>query len=765
MTQPSSDSPTQNKPPDHILSSTGSLSKSSLTSSASSLSPSTSILFSAATNRSSAPTSSNSRSSSSRKGQASIPPLSSSSSNSTNSSTGNAKLESIIQFNITTNDNEKLKEELKFWKSLVKYQQDAEEPPPLVIDIYLETNEPELLQEGDNNRGWHKLDFGIQQNDVQRILIESWTLSLNHPFPDYPVDLPNLYKKSIVFFRSLHSLVRILPGHSLFQRSRLRDGEFLLGYRLSTARSNRKDEVSLDHALTSVDTIQLHEFKELSTPLGTFKVKLLFREHCQFNTQDKSTLDGVDVDENFFTPTMTKYRLENSKEKAAPQPSPLPVFPTASSATSGKSRLQSYRGAATAAATTANRTTYYPMNTASSSTSTSSNNNSNASQLERRISAPLVSPFKSPSLSSSPQAELMFTSHSRSNTPERSKLESESFGRKPEFSSSFEKFFVKGNNSGGSYTSASSGHHIRRIGSCNNESEEDEENLEEFMRFITARQDLKLFQQQTSQLIFSPTAANKKTSDVLNYHANHEDTTRSLSHFRNIQETHAILSDSMTFNQQQIKPQPQQTENSYESTSSSSLTKGLNLPAIPSPLHNTESATHPTAVSGEIPYDRYPTDIVIYSPLKNRQAPPPPHPPKMPIHQTRRISGSGGSGGTMDDDDSLVFKMSELNEYGENAPSCDPYSNNFCYGSNHDDYLQRLKLAAAMNDDGDMQSIARRAASIGGTPNSAVNAVAMCASSDASSKSDPIVSNSIKFKAIQQDQGTKITRRLFYGES
>ncbi|KAI8642244.1 autophagy-related protein 13-domain-containing protein [Parasitella parasitica] len=436
MTKPSSDSSNQNKAPDPITKSTGSLSKSSVTSSTASLSPSTSILFSAATNRSSAPTSSSNRNSSYRQGQSSNPPISSSSSISTSSATRNAKLESIIQnlytktaqtiiqarvpstkntsgknklnkwFNITTNDNEKLKEELKFWKSLIKYQQDAEEPQPLVIDIYLETSEPQLLQEGDDNRGWHRLDFGIQQNDIQRILIESWTLSLNHPLPDYPVDLPNLYKRSIVFFRSLHSLVRILPSHSLFERLRLREGEISLGYRLSTTRSNRKDEISLDHALTSSDTIQLHEFKELSTPLGTFKLKLLFREHCQFDTKEESKLDGIDVDEHFFTPTMTKYRLENSKEKAAPPPSPVPLFSTAASTASGKSRLKPSRGAATAT-TTANRTAYYLTNTGSSSSSVSSNNNSNASQLERRISAPLVSPFKSPSLSSSPQAELM----------------------------------------------------------------------------------------------------------------------------------------------------------------------------------------------------------------------------------------------------------------------------------------------------------------------------------------------------------------------
>lgn len=103
MTKPFPNSPKQNKPPDPIMASTGSLSRSSLASSAASLSPSTSILLSAAANRASAPTgssssSSNRSSSNYRKGQPPIIPLSSSSSISTSSSSNrNAKLESIIQ--------------------------------------------------------------------------------------------------------------------------------------------------------------------------------------------------------------------------------------------------------------------------------------------------------------------------------------------------------------------------------------------------------------------------------------------------------------------------------------------------------------------------------------------------------------------------------------------------------------------------------------------------------------------------------------------
>jgi hypothetical protein len=237
----------------------------------------------------------------------------------------------------------------------------------------------------------------------------------------------------------------------------------------------------------------------------------------------------------------------------------------------------------------------------------------------------------------------------------------------------------------------------------------------------------------------------------------------------------------MSFSQQQLKQpqqpqQPQQTEYSYESSSSSSLTKGLNLPIIPSPLHNTESVVHPTTTnnkmsrnSNDLFFNRHSEDVVTYSPLKNRQAPPPPPPPKMPMQQ-HRISSSSGSGGALDDDDSLVFKMSELSEFDENEPS-GVHNSSFYYGSNRNDYLQKLKMATALNDDDDddTHSKMRRAVSTGGTPNSTINAAALfdvsTKHSDSSSKSDPVGLSNNKFKTIQQDQGTKITRRLFYGES
>lgn len=74
-------------------------------------------------------------------------------------------------------------------------------------------------------------------------------VSIRHPFPEHAVDLPSLYKRSIVFFRSLHSLARLLPTYDLYRKLyKISDpsSPLSIGYRLSTASSQQKDtEISL----------------------------------------------------------------------------------------------------------------------------------------------------------------------------------------------------------------------------------------------------------------------------------------------------------------------------------------------------------------------------------------------------------------------------------------------------------------------------------------------------------------------------------------
>ena len=83
----------------------------------------------------------------------------------------------------------------------------------------------------------------------------------SHPMPNFPVDLPNLYKRSIVFFRSLHSLVRLLPSHTLYHQLNVPDGEISMAYRLSAHKIHTPNEVGFGKLLESC--ITLHKTQEI----------------------------------------------------------------------------------------------------------------------------------------------------------------------------------------------------------------------------------------------------------------------------------------------------------------------------------------------------------------------------------------------------------------------------------------------------------------------------------------------------------------------
>jgi hypothetical protein len=81
-------------------------------------------------------------------------------------------------------------------------------------------------------------------------------LFLRNTVPSHTVDLPNLYKKSIVFFRSLQSLVSLLPAFQLRDRLIGSDSGMTLGYRLRKNHVQRFDEIpygKLNHELTKCD--------------------------------------------------------------------------------------------------------------------------------------------------------------------------------------------------------------------------------------------------------------------------------------------------------------------------------------------------------------------------------------------------------------------------------------------------------------------------------------------------------------------------------
>ncbi|KAI8093847.1 autophagy-related protein 13-domain-containing protein [Halteromyces radiatus] len=621
-------------------------------------------------------------------------------------------------FNIATEDIDLLRDELKYWRTLA-IQSLEEEPPPMIIDIYLDTSkltQNQSLMVIDDNLRRNRVDLCENNDDyrIQRILIETWVLTLNHPLPDFPVDLPNLYKRSIVFFRSLHSLVRLLPAYNLHRRLRKfnDDRDLAIGYQFSPRNIRRHDEISLDTSILEGDArnpTKSYTFTDIMTPLGTFKLQVNYRRNCDFKIEDseRDISDRfVDMDEQFFTPTIEKYQQGYHTPS---RPRPLSMHDSRSSILSEMAQLKE---APTISPTTSTSTSSrYSQPTAeysdpreivqqrqrhssivprqsplsssplnrdskgSTGTSIEPSISTSSTPVSRRTSVPAFSPFKSPSLSSSPQADNMLTGFKTSSSSEKAKSSgvessSGSFGRKIEFSSSFDKYRSSPSrlDSGGTSMtrrwSRNSDH-----SSINLFSEMEDTDLEEFVRFVGVKQELKLFQGRTSgtptisasQLMesgqpSSPTSESSSSMGASGYGTGSiYRSKKALSHFQNLRETHNSLSESVTSSmmamgiggdgddvtgtqqqQQQQQSEPIGMTSGVSPSSSSSSTGRSYQPVIPSPLHAEQHSISPVRIPRSLPPQLSHTGLSS-SPSPS---PPPPHGSISPTTRPRRHRSS-----------------------------------------------------------------------------------------------------------------------------
>ncbi|KAI9304061.1 autophagy-related protein 13-domain-containing protein [Cunninghamella echinulata] len=574
-------------------------------------------------------------------------------------------------FNIATEDIEILKDELKYWRTLA-IQSTEVEPPPMIIDIYLDTSklaQNQALMVTDETLRRNRVDLGTSQTNaaygVQRILIETWTLTLNHPLPDFPVDLPNIYKRSIVFFRSLHSLVRLLPAYNLHRKlQKFNDShELSIGYQFTPRNVRRHDEISLETPILNSDArnpTKSYSFTDIMTPLGTFKLQVNYRRNCDFKVEDSEcdiSARFVDMDEHYFTPTITKYQQEyNIKNRPASMydtrsvtgKAEQVVIPT-SSTSSGSSKT-SYSSSSNPREIV-QRQRYSITSTSRHSPVPSSplHRDSKDYNLEpiistlntsvsRRTSVPAFSPFKSPSLSSSPQAENLMSGFKNNTSVDKTKPSSStesgsgSFGRKIEFSSSFDKY-----KSSPSRVDMGGTSMTRRLSrnsdqsSINILSEMGDTDLEEFVKFIGAKQDLKLFQPKltptpstSSQLGDSTQQQQTGTSPISESNSSIGTSggygtgsvyksKKALSHFQNLRETHNNLSESLTTSMIAMglniggssssndQNEPMITMTGVSPGSSSSSTSRSYQPIIPSPLHAEQNSSSPVRIPRSLP--------------------------------------------------------------------------------------------------------------------------------------------------------------------
>ncbi|KAI7856387.1 autophagy-related protein 13-domain-containing protein [Circinella umbellata] len=245
-------------------------------------------------------------------------------------------------FNMNTREYpDSLRSELKYWITRA-FVSPITQPPPLIIEIYLDISNIPLGKQLALKNGWKIIDLDFISSSSssniipkKRIILENWILTLNHPLPTQTLDLGNVYKRSILFFRTLYAFTRLLPLYQNTFKERTmsnvtatEDQQFIIdniGYRLTSSINNKKeDEISLDEGPNSNTTIT-QDLDSIVTPLGTLGLQVHYRANCDFiihdpldiNTigsqqqQPDSSAQLMDLDYNYFTPTIAKYTDNN----------------------------------------------------------------------------------------------------------------------------------------------------------------------------------------------------------------------------------------------------------------------------------------------------------------------------------------------------------------------------------------------------------------------------------------------------------------------
>lgn len=212
------------------------------------------------------------------------------------------------------------------WKNCGGYQN---RPPALTIETYLDisnlTNNQSLVIVDDNGKRWDVLDSlnnssgssdGSSRKRNTEVILERWKVELKdmpgETIADFGSMLPTVYKKSIVFFRSLYSTAKMVPTWR-FARSLGKNGTTTNSLRINCRVLSGDIAPSRFDALTHPlyenggDVTKNVFLGTTDTPVGQISAEVTYRNDCNFRIDDSESILSsrfMGVDEDFFRPSL-----------------------------------------------------------------------------------------------------------------------------------------------------------------------------------------------------------------------------------------------------------------------------------------------------------------------------------------------------------------------------------------------------------------------------------------------------------------------------
>ncbi|TVY40507.1 Autophagy-related protein [Lachnellula subtilissima] len=231
-------------------------------------------------------------------------------------------------FQIETDDTTAFRDDLSIWRTSGGFEN---RPPPLILETYLDTSaltsRHSLVIVDDNGKRWDVLealnnssgssDGGSRiRKRNNEVVLERWRIELKgsprERTYDFASTLPTVYKKCIVFFRSLYATAKFTPAwkfakalaksgatNNLLQvKCRILNGDVPPSRfdALTHPLCDNGGPVTTDYFLGTTDT-----------PAGHFSAEVSYRNDCNFRVDDSETMLSsrfMGVDEHYFAPSI-----------------------------------------------------------------------------------------------------------------------------------------------------------------------------------------------------------------------------------------------------------------------------------------------------------------------------------------------------------------------------------------------------------------------------------------------------------------------------
>jgi len=256
---------------------------------------------------------------------------------------------SRLQFQIETDEIEEFREDLRVFKNSGSFEN---RPPPMIIETYLDasglSSSQSLVIVDERGKRWDVLEAlkssesssedirrqNQQRNQSAEVVLERWRVELKClPIVDnqeFGPNLPTIYKRSIVYFRSLFLATRIMPCWKYSQQT--------LGKGTHPALQVKCRILAAEPDVTNTDPLRQplydgrevvtdYVFGDLEVPVGRFYASVSYRNDCSFRVDDAESLLSsrfMGVDENFFQPSIKQRRDHHVRADSFAEPGSLP---------------------------------------------------------------------------------------------------------------------------------------------------------------------------------------------------------------------------------------------------------------------------------------------------------------------------------------------------------------------------------------------------------------------------------------------------------